>query len=135
MALVITLGLGLWLIVRQSGPGSRNYALLELTISNQNRADSEPVKSVKVLPGVDGVKISLRLPDNVTRTQRYNVKLFGGDTPAKPLTVTENNDKTVTVIIPASELKPGFYALQLSIVNPDGSEPRVPGSYMFKVEA
>jgi methionine-rich copper-binding protein CopC len=53
---------------------------------------------------------------------------------SKSLTISEQDAQSVAVEIPANQVRPGQYALNLIAIKADGAEQRVNGSYYFIVE-
>ena len=88
---------------------------------------------VKLESGVPGVEVNLAIPEHAKGANDYRVKLVGGESD-QDLQIEKRDDQTVTVKIPASLLKRGQYAIQMSRLNPDGSYSRISGNYYFNVE-
>ena len=120
---LISVGLGYLAFRDRSTP--KNFALLELTISRSDRAEGTEPKSLHLTSENDAVKILLDLPAQSNQYTNYRVELIGRDGVSRPVEITEQNQRAVTVTIPASELAHGRYALKVSGIG---------GSYFFKVE-
>ena len=97
-----------------------------------DRAPSGPkYHPVRLTPGVGEVKFALVLPASVSTSASYRVVLDDRSGKTKTLKVIVNDVGSLSVVIPAAELPPGLYALQLYGVNADGAEQRV-GDYYFE---
>jgi len=111
-----------------------NYATLALSISTANRGEGPTPQKVKLESGVPGVEVNLAVPEQAKGAKDYRVKLVSGDGTEHDLKVEKRDEQTVTVRIPASLLSRGQYAIQISRLNPDGTDTRIPGNYYFNVE-
>lgn len=134
--LVAVLAPGVWWIYSSSTANRRveTFATLTLSLSNSDRATGAEAARVKLTSDVVALKISLTLPDASAPARNYRVQLEDDNGAVK---LSENvlpKAQSVRVTIPASQLARGQYALKLFIVNPDGTEQRIPGSYFFIVE-
>ena len=131
-AVVIVVGVVLLAI-----PGTRtsgNYALVNLAISNSDRASGAQVQSVRLEPGSPGIKIELTLPDQIPQSENYRVELHDEKQASRNLKIEQRTNRSLVLIIPANEITRGSYYIHLHSVNPDGSEQRVRGSYFFTVQ-
>jgi hypothetical protein len=113
---------------------SRAVSLLTLSVSSGNRAGGVRPDRVRLTPETGVLRISLILPEGQPPAARYRVKLEEGRGEKKTLDVTGQDARTVSVEVSASDLDRGQYALTLFTVEGDGTERRVPGSYLFMVE-
>jgi len=111
-----------------------NYAPLALSISTASRGEGPVAGKVKLESGVPGVEVSLAIPEQAKGAKDYRVKLVSGDGTLHDLQIEKRDDQTVTVRIPASLLSRGQYAIQISRLNPDGTDTRIPGNYYFNIE-
>jgi hypothetical protein len=112
-------------------PRSAMYTTVELTISQADRGEGAQAKSVKLTPGTDILKTYLRLPDELqSQGKTFRVESFDGK---RVFQVTEQTPEMIAVEIPKAELAPGSYGLRLFVMNPDGTEQRVPGTYSFTI--
>ena len=132
-AVVIIVG-GIFLISKSIKFGSSEYAVLNLSISNGNRAEGAVAAKVKFESLKDGLQANLSIPEAERGAANYRVKLVSGDQTEHFLATAERNDQTVTVKIPVSYLNRGRYALQIFRTKSDGTEQRIPGSYYFDIE-
>jgi methionine-rich copper-binding protein CopC len=131
-SLVIVVGVAL-LVIPDNRP-SGTYALINLTLSNADRASGAETKSVKLELGSPGIKIELALPEQIPQAKSYRVELLDEQQVARDLRDVERKAQSLVVTVPANEIKRGSYIIRLYAVNPDGSEQRIRGSYFFNVE-
>lgn len=132
VALVIMTG-GAWLYLSRPRP-PRAVAALRLTVSVNNRSAGAQARTVKLPPDADALRVFLTLPDRAPPAPRYRVELDDEGGSSTPLDAEGQDAQAVAVLIPASRLAPGRYALKLFAVGPEGTERRIPGSYFFNVE-
>lgn len=124
---------GLWLLTsRRSAP--RTFATLNLTISQGTRADGPPMPTVKLPLPEDALRIVLTLPDRSASSVRYRTELETDSGERRSLEIASQDNRSVTVVIPATDLKPGRYLIKLFAVSPDSSEQRVDGNYFFALQ-
>ena len=131
-ALVIVVGLA---FVTRSVfvPTSGTDALVALSISSSDRASGSEVTSVKLEPGTERLRIELKLPEQSPQAQNYRVELLDEQERSRNLSIEERGAQSLMVAIPANEIAPGRYIIRLYAVNPDGTEQRVRGNYLFNV--
>ncbi len=118
-------------------PGTRTsgtYAVVNLTISNSERASGSEIKQVRLEPGSPGIQIELALPDQVPPSKNYRVELLDEKQATRNLRIEQQAEAKLVVVVPANEISPGSYIIRLYAVNPDGSEQRIRGSYFFTVQ-
>lgn len=131
-ALVIVVG-GAWLYVsRVRAP--RTVATLSLTSSVINRSEGVQSHTTKLRSDADALRVFLMLPELATPASHYRVELDNQDGETTPLAVEGQDAHSVSVLIPASRLPHGQYALTLFAIGDDGVEQPVYGSYVFAVE-
>lgn len=118
---------------RTSSPRTVATLSLPLTVSS-NRAQGAQASKVKLKPDDDALKISLILPGGQAPGSAYRVELQDENGETKPLEISEQDDKSVSVVIPASQLAREQYAIRLYATPAGGAEQRVPGNYFFTVE-
>lgn len=130
--LVIVTG-GAWLYLsRVRAP--RAIATLRLSSGVMNRSESVQARTVKLSPDAAALNVFLMLPERATPASRYRVELDNQSGDTFPLAVEGQDAQSVWVLIPASRLPRGMYALTLFIIGDDGVEQPVYGSYVFAVE-
>lgn len=117
---------------RTSSP--KTFASLSLTISASNRAEGVQASKVSLPLKADALKISLRLPEGSTQATRHRVELLDEKREAKTLEITDRDENSVSVVIPADQLARGLYALRLYTIQADGAEQRIAGNYFFTAE-
>jgi hypothetical protein len=131
-AIVIVAGVLLLII-----PGTRTsgtYALVNLAISNSERAAGSEIKSVRLEPDSLGIRIELALPDHIPQSKSYRVELLDEKQAASNLKIEQQTERSLTVTIPARDITRGTYVIHLYGVSPDGTEQRIRGSYFFAVQ-
>ena len=128
-AAVVIIAAGAYLI---SFP-AKDYATLSLAISTAKRGEGPAPSKVKIESGVPGVEVTLAIPEKEKGARDYRARLVG-DESEHPLDIDKRDEQTVTIKIPVSLLNRGQYAIQLSRINPDGSDTRILGHYYFNVE-
>jgi len=133
-AAVAIIAVGIFLISDSFRSRSTNFALLDLSISNTSRGEGDAAARLKLESGMAGVQANLALPEQARGAKDYRVKLISGDEAERDLTIEQRTDQTITVKVPASLLRRGRYAIQLFIINPDGTPHRINGSYYFDIE-
>ena len=132
-AVVILIAGTVWFFrYRSSSP--ETFATLNLTISQSTRGEGPQASKVTLPLGKDALKIVLRLPDQSPTAARYRVELESGDGEKKSLETFAQDGQSITVAIPAGELKRGLYSLKMFTVRADGGEQRINGNYFFAVE-
>lgn len=120
---------GVWV----STTAPRNSLAVTLTNSTIKRSTNEAqYHKVAVKPDVGELRISLTLPESVTRATKYRAEL-DNRFETKSLTPVGLEGNSVLVVIPAAQVPTGLYALTLYAIQNDGSEQAVPGQYFFEV--
>ncbi|HEY0380421.1 MAG TPA: hypothetical protein VGC87_26145 [Pyrinomonadaceae bacterium] len=134
LALVAVLAAAWWFsFPRTASPRTVVALSLPLTASS-DRAQGAQASKVKLNPDDDALKISLRLPGGLAPGSAYRVELMDEGGKASTVKISEQDEKSVSVIIPTSQLARGPYAIRLYAAPAGGAEQRVPGSYLFTVE-
>jgi methionine-rich copper-binding protein CopC len=133
MLLAIIAG-ALWLFLFRT-PSNQTFATLTLVISvSNNRAEGIQASNVKLPLNADALKISLTLPERLPPAPRYRIELENDRGETRQLEIVGQDARSVSVVIPATQLSRGQYALKLFMTKADGTEQRVNGSYFFTVE-
>ena len=117
---------------RSSSP--ETFATLNLTISQSTRGEGVQAPKIKIPLTEEPLRIILRLPDRSPTAGSYHVELESDNGQKRSLKTLAQDGQSVTVVIPADELKPGQYSLKLFAVGADGAEQRINGNYFFTVE-
>jgi methionine-rich copper-binding protein CopC len=132
--LVIAILVGaLWLSSRRTSPQTFATLTLSASVSN-NRAEGVQAAKVSFPLKDDALKIFLKLPEQSSPAASYKVELVDNNRETKTLKVAGQDAQSVQVVIPASELARGQYALKLFMIKADGTQQRVSGNYFFTVE-
>ena len=133
-AVVILFAGTVWFFLNRSS-SPQTFATLNLTISQSTRGEGTQPSKVTLPLGKDALKIVLRLPDQSPTAARYRVELQSDDGEKKSLETIAQDGQSITVAIPAGELKRGLYSLKVFTVRADGGgEQRINGNYFFAVE-
>ena len=111
---------------------STSYALtLNSTITQRSSGDARYHK-VPLNPDIGELRVTLQLPQGVTRGTDYRVELDDrGET--RSLKAASHDENSVVVVIPAASVREGLYALRLYAFKADGTEQLVPGEYLFEL--
>jgi hypothetical protein len=134
LALVAILA-GAWWFTRLRTPSPQTFATLTLTMSSSNRAEGAQAGTIKLPLPASALRISLMLPERLSPAVRYRVELENiNNGEIKSLEITGQDAQSVSVVIPAEELRRGQYALKLFAVQAGGTEQRISGKYFFDVE-
>jgi hypothetical protein len=132
-AVVILFAGTVWFFLNRSS-SPETFATLNLTISQSTRGEGTQPSKVTLPLGKDALKIVLRLPEQSPTAARYRVELESDDGQKTSLEAIAQDGQSITVVIPAGELKRGLYSLKAFTVGAAGGEQRINGSYLFTVE-
>jgi AcrR family transcriptional regulator len=115
-------------------PGVPPHSLaLTLHTTATERAPGEPqYPKVRLTPDVSELRISLQL-NPYARAQTTYLAELDDRVNRRAIKPVAQDEDSVTVVIPASELHPGLYSLTLSAVEAQGETRRVPGNYIFEI--
>jgi len=134
LTLLAIIGGALWLFLSRT-PSQQTFATLTLAISVSNtRAEGIQAARVKLPLNADALKISLTLPERLPTALRYRIELENDRGETRHLEIVGQDAQSLSVVIPATQLSRGQYALKLFMTKTDGTEQRVNGSYFFTVE-
>jgi len=129
---LIVAGIVLRVTIGTSQSTSGKFLALTLTNSSGTRAqDTGPTAKVSLPANVDELRITLVLPAPSPLASSYRVEAVDG---INTLSIAGSNSNSVSVTIPAAQLRRGQYALRLFAIKTDGTEERIPGNYFFTVE-
>lgn len=133
-AIVVILAGIVWIASRrQRAPAT--FATLRLAVSESTRSgDTTQAPNLSFPLPQDAVRIVMELPDQSSPAAHYRVGVetdFGEKRFTEPVAQDSNS---VTVVIPAGDLRRGQYALSLYAVSNNGEGRRLPGSYRFNVQ-
>ncbi len=130
-AVLLTVGIIVW--TRSTQP----QGSLAVTLANSaltRSTNGAKYTRVALKPDVGEVRLTLPLPAGVAPGVDYRVELDNRSSERKTLKPAAHDPNSVSVVIPAEQLPPGFYALILFAIQADGSERAIPGNYFFTVE-
>lgn len=131
LVLIIVAISGIWLYrSRETQP---SFATITLSPSFSNRSDGAEVKKVRLPSSANSLKLILNLPAG-RRAASYRGELENQAGETTTTEVIQESFSSLTIAIPASQLKPGPYAVKLFAKSEDGVERRVEGNYFFTVE-
>jgi hypothetical protein len=134
LALLAIIGSALWLLLFRP-PSHQTFATLTLAISvSNNRAEGIQAGTVRLPLNADALKISLKLPGGLPPSAGYRIELENDRGETRRLEIAGQEAQSVSVVIPATQLSRGQYALKLFVAKADGAEQRINGSYFFTVE-
>lgn len=131
--LLIAVVLALWLF-RDQRTSPQSFATLNLTITQGTRGDGSPVPVLRLPIREDALRIVLALPEKPPPALRYQAELETAAGEKRRLAPTSDDSNSLKVVIPATDLKRGQYAIKLFAVGNDGVEQRVSGGYYFTLE-
>lgn len=131
---VVILIAGMLVFLRQRSSSPETFATLSLTISQSTRGEGAQASRVTLPLGKDALKVVLRLPDQFPTAARYRVELESYDGQNRSLEAIAQDEQSISVVIPAGELKRGLYSLKVFTVRADGGEQRINGNYVFTVD-
>jgi len=123
--------IGVVFVVMRSGR-SPQYAEINVTLTTSTRAEGP--SPLRVQRPEAGFKINLPIPEDARDAKDFSARLVDGNGTVRDVKVDERKDQSVVVLVPATLLSRGNYAIQLFEIKPDGTEDRVRGSYRFDVE-
>jgi|SRR5690349_3149489 len=111
------------------------YAItLPHTLPTRSAEHPNPIPPKITLPPNTGeLRASLELPKQFPQATRFEIKL-DNQRETKAVDVVEQNDKLVTVAIPAAEVPRGEYLLKITAVTADGTREEIPGGYRFDIK-
>lgn len=133
-AILLIVGLAatlLWYVIPPRAP--QTFAHLNLVSTSDERSTSGPPHEVRLPLAKDALRLSLALPEPASSGTTYRVQWEDVRGAIEDLDIEKQEANSLSVIIPADDLKRGQYALILHQKNPDGTEQRLPGSYLFNV--
>jgi hypothetical protein len=124
----------LWLSLLRA-PSPNTFATINLRHSYSNRAGGVQAGRVKLPLEADALRIRLELPERLPPAGRYRVELENEDGETQPLEIAGQDAQSLSVVIPASRLERGIYALNIFTANSDGTaEQPINGNYFLTVE-
>jgi hypothetical protein len=123
---------GVWFLSnrRSSQP---SFATLTLTASQATRAEGSEIPRLKLPLRESNLRLVLILPESSSFAASYRAEMENDLGTARTLDATSQDDRSVTVTIPAAELQRGGFSIKLFARTPEG-ERRITGSYLFTLE-
>lgn len=119
---------------RQRTPSPQTFATYTLNISSGTRGNGPQSTKIPLPLNVDVVRLRLMLPELSSGTTRYRVELLGAKGETQTLKTVGQDEQSVVVEVPATQLSRGQYALRVYATKGEGTEQRVRDSYLFTVE-
>jgi hypothetical protein len=110
-----------------------SFVAVELAMTSADRSAGAETPKVSLPSGTDELRIKLKLPMPPLTAKSYRATIRGERHAQAVLRITEQTSDSVTVVMPAQELFPGTYVIDLVAVN-DGAEQPLRGAYVFKIE-
>lgn len=105
-----------------------------LVASSSERASGSEAETIKLPFQFDDLKLHLTLPQPSIPAKDYRVDMLSVDGKTKTLKTVSHNQQFVDVVVPASELSRGQFALKVYAINPDSAAPRITASYLLTFE-
>ena len=118
-------------IFQLGSPTSDMYLTLNNSAVKRDQGALPPKVAIPANTGE--LKVKLMLPASPTPAAGYRAELDDRDQ-TRDVRVVESDAQSVTVAIPAEQLRRGEFALNLYMIKADGSAQAIPGSYLFNVE-
>jgi hypothetical protein len=114
-----------------SRPATSLAVSLNSSVISRSPTDNQ-YHQIPLKGDVGEVRISLMLPQTASPQVNYRVEL-DNRREIRNLKPAAHDGSAVLVVIPARQLPPGFYALRLYEIKPEGTEQKVPGDYFFEI--
>jgi anti-sigma-K factor RskA len=128
---VLVMAVVVFLLVRTPSPPT--VATLTLTNSSSTRStNTESAPKVRLTEDV--LKLIFILPSPGSPGVRYRVELLKTDGETRALEVPAQEAQSISVEIPAAQLRRGQYAATLTAIDARGGVERIPGNYYFTIE-
>jgi hypothetical protein len=122
-------------IVRSPSPQNA-FAEVTLTPGSSERGPGRHATSrMTLLPQHHSLKLHLTLLKPAIPAKDYRVEmLLSDEQKSKTFRPASHNEQSVEVVIPASDLVRGSYAFHIFAIKADGTEQRLPESYLLMVD-
>lgn len=112
--------------------------LAEVTLapgSSERGAGGQTIPRITLLPEHHSLKIHLTLPHPSVPANDYRVEMLSSDVASsKNFRSVSRSEQSVEVIVPASDLTRGSYAFNVFAIKADGTEQRLPGTYLLRID-
>jgi anti-sigma-K factor RskA len=103
--------------------------------SSERGSGGHATSRITLSPEQHSLKIHLALPQSTIPTKDYRVEMLRSDEDkSKSFRAVSHSEQSVEVVVPASDLARGFYAFNLFAIKADGSEQRIPGTYLLRID-
>jgi hypothetical protein len=103
--------------------------------SSERGPGGQATSRISLLPQHHRLKLHLTLPQPSIPAKDYRVELLSGDQDnIKTFRPASHNEQSVEVAIPASDLARGSYAFNVFAIKSDGTEQRIPGTYLLTID-
>lgn len=129
-AAAIVLALVVW-VARPHVNSPQSYATLTLAISSSDRAQGGAATKLRLPLQAEALRLRLELPETAPQ---YRIELLRENGETQGLKPVGQDEQSVVVEVPASQLSRGQYALKVYAIRPDHSEQGIKGSYLLTVE-
>ena len=132
LVVVAIIGFALWSAIRRTS-SPEGLTSIVLTVSFPNRADSAIVPRIPLPP--TALKTVLRLPAGATPETNYRATLISSeDGTSRIIEVAERDAETVSLVIPAAQLRRGSYVIKLRTTSSEGADQPLNGVFVFDIE-
>jgi hypothetical protein len=133
--LVLAISASLLVPLLRERQSPQTFKHLDLAMSSSDRTPGPHTQKVTLPLGADALKIHLELPEQSPDAVGYRVKWQTVNENLGELKIESQDAEYVIVVIPATSLSPGQYALKLFTINRDGrTNESVSGNYYFTAE-
>lgn len=90
---------------------------------------------ITLLAQHQSLKLHLTLPQPPIPAKDYRIEMLSSDVDkSKTLRPLSHGEQSVEVVVPASDLARGAYAFNVFAIKADGTEQRIPGTYLLRVD-
>jgi hypothetical protein len=112
--------------------------LAEVTLtpgSSERGPSGHATSRITLSPQHLGLKIHLPLPHSPILAKDYRVEMLSRrEDKSKTFRPVSHSEQSVEVVVPASDLARGSYAFTVFAITADGTEQRLPGTYLLTVD-
>lgn len=112
--------------------------LAEVTLtpgSSERGPSAQAMSRITLSPQHSSLKIHLALPQSPILAKDYRVEMLRSDEgKSKSFRAASHNEQSVEVVVPASDLARGSYAFNVFAIKDDGTEHRLPGTYLLRID-
>ena len=112
--------------------------LAEVTLTpgaSERGPGGQATSRITLLPQHLSLKLHLTLPQPPIPAKDYRIEMLSSDVDkSKTLRPLSHSEQSVEVVVPASDLARGAYAFNVFAIKADGTEQRIPGTYLLRVD-